>query len=126
MIIGVVERPAIGLQRFHAEHSVVENPFHAIAIAAVSGDPQEIASEFEMRIAAARSFETAMGAGETVIKFVAFGAMKLSFGPQAPVAKLCLVVIMSNALLAARRCFWLPSARYACMAELRALQKLYA
>ena len=50
----------VRFQAFGAQHSVIENALHAVAIAAITRDAQQIARELEVRITATRRFESTM------------------------------------------------------------------
>ncbi len=70
-VVGVVEGRSVGLNGFRTEHSVVHHPFHAVAIAGIAGDPQQILRNFEVSIGAAGCFKAGANAVETLAELPA-------------------------------------------------------
>jgi hypothetical protein len=64
VVVGVVEGVAVGEDGERAEDGVVKNLLHAVAVAGVGGDAQEVAGDFEVSIGAAGGFEAGVGIGE--------------------------------------------------------------
>jgi len=59
-VVGIVEAGSVFLEWLGAEDGVVENALHAVAIAAVTGDSEKIAHNFEVAIGAAGRLEAGM------------------------------------------------------------------
>ena len=49
-----------------AENGVIKHTLHAVAVLSVLGDAQQVASDFEMAVGAARGFEAGMTVRQTV------------------------------------------------------------
>src|SRR5882757_1415397 len=63
-VIRIIECIAVGLDRLGAQRAVVEHALHAVAIARVACDAQQVACQFEVRIGAAGCLEALVLTGE--------------------------------------------------------------
>jgi hypothetical protein len=66
VVVGVVKRPSVGLQRQGAKDRVVHHPLHAVAISRIACHPQQISRQFEMRVRSARRLKAAMRFSQAV------------------------------------------------------------
>src|ERR1700728_2256058 len=82
-VIRIIECIAIGLDRFGAQRAVVEHAFHAVAIARVAGDAQQIARQFEMRVGAAGRLEALVFSDEAGAERAAARGHEVLVGPPA-------------------------------------------
>src|SRR5271166_1863932 len=74
VVVGVIEGVAVRLKALCAEDGVVEDALHAVSIAAVGGDAQQVARELEVGVAAAGRLEAAVRVGEALVHFAAAGS----------------------------------------------------
>ncbi len=112
VVVGVVEAVAVFLDRLGAEDAVVENALHAVAVAAVAGDADQIARDFEVGIGAAGSFEAGMGLGQALADFAAAGLAEILVrAPSRRWRSSAWCAGSRSRCCAARRCFSLPSTR---------------
>src|SRR5690348_16389642 len=84
IVIGVIKARPIFEQRFSAQNGVVEHALHAVSVAAVSGDAQQISRQLEMRVCAAWSFETRMALAEAFAQVSAAGFAECLIRTPAP------------------------------------------
>src|SRR5690348_16842022 len=66
VVIGIVEGMAVRFEPLCAQNRVVEDALHAVAVASVARDTQQVARELEVRVAAAGSFKAGMRFAEAV------------------------------------------------------------
>src|SRR5258708_10559529 len=72
-IVRVVERGAIGLNGPRAENGVVKHALHAVAVARVFGDTQQVACDLEVAIGAAWSLKAGVTGRKTVAQLTRSG-----------------------------------------------------
>src|SRR5271154_6457863 len=60
VVVGIIERSAVGKDRPSAADGVVEDALHAVAVAGVARDAHEIAGDFEVSVSTAWCFEAGM------------------------------------------------------------------
>src|SRR5581483_813597 len=83
MVVGVIERLSIRLQPFSAQNGVIEDALHAVAIPSVARHSQQIASQFEMCVTAARRLKAAVRLVQTCVKCTAIRRDKALIRPPA-------------------------------------------
>src|SRR6266545_765636 len=64
VVVGVVESVSVGGERFGSQDGVVHHTLHAVAIARVARNPQQITRELEVRVGSAGRLETMVSPGE--------------------------------------------------------------
>src|SRR5262245_3894903 len=64
IVIRIIEGFSVRLERLGAKNGVVHHALHAIAIARIASDAQEVASQLEVRVGAAGRLKAAVSVGE--------------------------------------------------------------
>src|SRR5277367_5747324 len=60
VVVGIIERSAVGKDRPGAGDGVVEDALHAVAVAGVARNAHEVARDLEVSVSPARCFEAGM------------------------------------------------------------------
>src|ERR1700689_182233 len=73
VVIGIVEGRAGGQDGPGTGNRVVDDALHAVAVARIAGDAQQVARDFKMATHAARSFEAGVRQATAMAESVASG-----------------------------------------------------
>src|ERR1700690_3022474 len=80
-VVRVIERTAVRLDGRGAQCAVIEHTLHAVAVARVPGDAQQVAGHVEMRVGAAGRFEALAKTDQPAPKPAASGRREVCARP---------------------------------------------
>src|SRR6185312_16065973 len=83
VVVRIIERVTVVLEFLRAEDRVQEDLFHAVAVATVAGDAQQVAGELEVCVAPARRFKTAVGGSERGVEVITVRFTEILLGTPA-------------------------------------------
>src|ERR1700687_879174 len=83
VVVGVIKRSAVGLQRLGSQNGVVHHAFHTVAVPRLLSHTQQVAGQLEVSVRAAWRFKTAVAVREAGIDVVTIGSTKALIGSPA-------------------------------------------
>ena len=76
IVVRIVERSAVGLNRPGSEDRVVEDTLHAVAVSRILGDAKQVACDLEVPVGAARRLKAGVSERKTVAELAGPGFAK--------------------------------------------------
>src|ERR1700726_4779726 len=73
VVVGIIERSSVRENRPGAADGVVQYALHAVAVAGILRDAQQIAGDFEVTVGATRSFKARMSLAQTCVETAGSG-----------------------------------------------------